>query len=101
MDQLREKTHTILFLQTSSSTSSRVWSDFDTPLETLEALIRTFETKLKEQNGTRDVAYTIAELHAFIDSIDDLGVLVFSPQLAAYRPFEREWVKRSLSMMFS
>ncbi|KAJ3031858.1 UNVERIFIED_CONTAM: hypothetical protein HDU68_011617 [Siphonaria sp. JEL0065] len=97
---LRAKTHTILFLQTTSDTGSRIWSDYETPFETLEALIRTYEIKLKELNPlARDVAYTVADIHNFIDSMEDLGVLIFSPSIQAYVPQEREWVKENERIM--
>ncbi|KAI8853327.1 enhancer of rudimentary [Chytridium lagenaria] len=89
--------HTILFIQKTTSKHTRTWSDFDTAELALNAIISIFEERLKEMNpAQKQINYDISELNKYIDELGDLGVLVYSPKLQAYRPFDKSWIKQQI-----
>lgn len=86
--------HTILLLQRQPSKTSRTFTDHETTELALESILNFYEGKLKELNPTaRDLSYEISDLHAYLDKYTDICALVFDPQLKAYVPRDRQWIK--------
>ncbi len=53
-----------------------------------------YEQKLKmDHPNTRNITYDVSDLFRYIDSLADLSALVFNPQLRAYEPYNKKWVK--------
>ena len=54
-----------------------------------------FEKQLKELNPQlRNITYEINDLQKYIDNFPDISVLVYEPQIQAYKPFSKDWIKR-------
>jgi hypothetical protein len=86
--------HTILLLQRLPNKSSRTFSEHETTELALESILNYYEGKLKELNPTaRDITYEISDLHGYLDKYADICALVFDPQLKAYVPRDRQWIK--------
>jgi hypothetical protein len=58
---------------------------------------RLFETQLKENNpNARNITYDVKDLFLFIDSLPDLGILVFQKNIQTYAPHDKDWIKRKV-----
>ena len=56
-----------------------------------------FEKQLKELNPQlRNITYEINDLQKYIDNFPDISVLVYEPQIQAYKPFSKDWIKRKV-----
>ena len=50
---------------------------------------------LKRLNpNLRNITYDISDLYRYIDNLADLSALVYHPQLNAYIPCNRDWIKQ-------
>eukprot|EP00741_Cyanophora_paradoxa_P004816 tig00000829_g4673.t1 len=86
--------HTILLIQPTSK-ATRTWSDHETVNQAMDSICQMFEGQLKRANpSVRNITYDISELFQYIDSLADLSVLVFNPQLSAYQPHNKDWIKK-------
>eukprot|EP01126_Amoeba_proteus_P032439 TRINITY_DN3163_c0_g1_i1.p1 TRINITY_DN3163_c0_g1~~TRINITY_DN3163_c0_g1_i1.p1 ORF type:complete len:103 (-),score=11.54 TRINITY_DN3163_c0_g1_i1:102-410(-) len=89
--------HTIILIQSRPAPSSRTYHDYNSVPEAMDGLCKIFETNLKQQNPTaRHITYEIKDLWGYIDSLPDLGILVFSPQKQVYEPHPKEWAKEKV-----
>ncbi|KAJ3355947.1 hypothetical protein HDU83_002232 [Entophlyctis luteolus] len=80
-----------------SGLASRTWSDYDNVRMAMNALINTYESKLKQLNPKlSEIEYDLNDLFSFVDSINDIAVLVMSPGINAYFPHGRDWIKQQL-----
>ena len=53
-----------------------------------------YEQKLKmDHPNTRNITYDVSDLFRYIDSLADLSALVYNPQIRAYEPYNKEWIK--------
>jgi hypothetical protein len=56
-----------------------------------------YEQRLKELNPEkRKITYDISDLFAYVDSLTDLTCLVWSSEINAYAPHNKEWIKQSV-----
>ncbi len=68
--------HTIILLQTSPSTQSRTYLDFDTKSKAMDAIVRMYEDRLKEITPmAKNITYDIQDLFRFLDNITDVSAL--------------------------
>jgi hypothetical protein len=42
------------------------------------------------------VTYDVTELFAYIDSLKDIGALIYNVNLKAYEPKSRDWIKQQV-----
>ena len=88
------KGHTILLLQFTSDDTSRSFLDYDDIAKCVDGLCQLYEQKLKVQNRDKqEVTYDVSELFDYLDSLTDLGALVYNINIKAYEPKSREWLK--------
>lgn len=87
--------HTILLVQPTQSKKSRTFDDYETVNAAMDGVCRLFEQKLKERfPNRRNITYDINDLFGFIDELADLSCLVFNPQVRAYSPYGKDWIKK-------
>lgn len=87
--------HTILLIQPQPNKQTRTFMDFETVSQSMDGLCQMFETQLKRLNPQfREVTYDISDLYNWIDALADLSALVFEPQLSAYLPYNKDWIKK-------
>ena len=49
---------------------------------------------MKVQNRDKtEISYDVAELFAYLDSLTDLGAMVYNVNIKAYEPKGRDWLK--------
>ena len=49
---------------------------------------------MKVQNRDKtEISYDVAELFTYLDSLCDLGALVYNVNIKAYEPKSRDWLK--------
>jgi hypothetical protein len=88
--------HTILLLQVTAAAASRTYLEFERPAQAVEGAIGLYEDRLREFNPlARRLKYTVEDLYAFFDGLQDLACLVFDARLKAYVPKPPEWIKQS------
>ena len=88
------KGHTILLLQFTSDETSKTFLDYDDIGKFVDGICQMYEQKLKLQNSDKqEVTYDVAQLFEYLDSLNDLGALVYNVNIKAYEPKGKDWVK--------
>eukprot|EP00347_Sterkiella_histriomuscorum_P015730 403355897 len=88
------KGHTILLLQFTPDDNSRTFLDYDDIYKCVDGLCQLYEQKLKVQNpGKQEVSYDVSELFTYLDTLKDLGCLVYNANIKGYEPKSRDWIK--------
>ena len=89
------KGHTILLLQFTSDETSKTFLDYDDIGKFVDGICQMYEQKLKLQNSDKqEVTYDVAQLFEYLDSLKDLGALVYNVNIKAYEPKGKDWVKQ-------
>ena len=56
-----------------------------------------YEQKLKVQHPEKkDILYDVSKLFEYLDSLADLGALLYNVNIKAYEPKGKEWVKEQI-----
>eukprot|EP00004_Rigifila_ramosa_P003244 TRINITY_DN1344_c0_g1_i2.p1 TRINITY_DN1344_c0_g1~~TRINITY_DN1344_c0_g1_i2.p1 ORF type:complete len:114 (-),score=37.88 TRINITY_DN1344_c0_g1_i2:74-388(-) len=86
--------HTILLVQFTPEMRTRTFLDFETLTMAMDGVLSLFEQKLRQLNPhIQQITYDLTQLHQYIDSLTDISALVYEPQINAYIPYNREWIK--------
>ena len=76
---------------------TRSWDDHNNLAAALNAFIAIYEKQLKALNpGMATLTYSAADLHAYIDELTDLSVLVLDPQTKQYAPHGKDFIKNAI-----
>ena len=79
------------------SQATRSWDDHANIASALNAFISIYEKQLKALNpNLKTLTYSAADLHAYIDELSDLSVLVLDPQTKQYAPHGKEYIKNAI-----
>ena len=77
--------------------ASRSWDDHANLALALNAFVSTYEKQLKALNPSlKTLTYSAADLHAYIDELTDLSILVLDPQTKQYAPHGKEYIKNAI-----
>eukprot|EP01029_Cantina_marsupialis_P015795 TRINITY_DN3474_c0_g1_i1.p1 TRINITY_DN3474_c0_g1~~TRINITY_DN3474_c0_g1_i1.p1 ORF type:complete len:102 (+),score=26.30 TRINITY_DN3474_c0_g1_i1:61-366(+) len=86
------KNHTIVLYEESGG--NRTYFEKPSSDQALEEIIKMFETRLKKTHPDYDeITYEIKHLFEFIDTVGDMGFLVFDGRKQAYVPCGKDGVK--------
>eukprot|EP01137_Pigoraptor_chileana_P005967 Opistho-2@49765 len=92
--------HTIVLVQPTRLLTSRTFSDYETVSQAMEGIVHMYEAHLKDvYPNRRNITYDISELFQYIDKLADLSCLVFTPNINAYAPFNKDWIKDKIVTM--
>ena len=94
----QNKGHTLLLLQFTNDLSSKTFLDYDDIGKCVDGVCQLYEQYLKIKNPGQqeDVTYDASELFAYIDSLKDVGCLIYNFNLKAYEPKSRDWLKQQV-----
>ena len=93
-DTQHNQGHTILLIQFTSDETSKTFLDYDSIGMCVEGVCQLYEQRLKLQNSDKaEVTYDVAELFSYLDSLRDVGVLLYDLKIEAYLPRSRDWLK--------
>ena len=68
--------------------------DFSNVKLCVDGLCNLYEQKLKVQNPDKqEILYDVSKLFDYIDSLRDLGALLYNANIKAYEPKGKEWMK--------
>ena len=91
-----KKSHTIILVQFTNDFSSRTFMDFPTTASSLDALVKMYETRLKELNPRQsNITYDINHLYQYLDSLEDIRCLTLGTD-SKYLPHDRAWIKEHI-----
>ena len=93
--------HTVVLLQFTPDDNSRTYLDFETINEALDGIIQIFEQKLKqvaEQSSNNNITYSLADLIAYLDKLNDCCCLTYNDGQKVYIPHGRDWIKSKIYM---
>lgn len=77
--------------------ATRSWDDHANLASALNAFVSIYEKQLKALNpALKTLTYSAADLHAYIDELTDLSVLVLDPQTKQYAPHGKEYIKNAI-----
>ena len=77
--------------------TSKTFLDYDDISKCVDGLCQLYEQKLKVQNpGKPEVTYDCDDLFTYMDSLRDLGALVYNVNIKAYEPKSRDWLKNQV-----
>jgi len=97
MTDNKDARHTIVLAQFGNSAASKQFSDFDSVGDAMDGICQMYEFRLKQENpNQRKIKYDITDLYSYIDQLPDLSCLVFNPNIAAYLPYNKKWIKDSV-----
>lgn len=97
MSAQQNKGHTILLIQFTSDDTSKTFLDYDDISKCVDGVCQLYEQRLKLQNSDKtEVTYDVAELFTYLDSLKDIGTLVYNVNIKAYEPKSRDWLKQQL-----
>jgi len=89
--------HTLILVQYTPAYETRGYMDFPSLGAAMDALVKMYETKLKELNPSiKHITYDISDLLKFLDSLTDLVALVCDNSVGKYEPHDRSWVKERI-----
>ncbi len=94
--------HSLLLVQFTQSEDSRTYLDFDKIENGCESLLRIYESvmikkkKEEEHNDEGKLEYELSDFLKFLDSLYDLGALVYSDKATGYMAHGREWMKAKI-----
>jgi hypothetical protein len=61
----------------------------------VDGICQVFEAKLKQNSNQRNITYSVSDLYKWIDTeLSDISALVFEPNISAYVPHDKEWIKK-------
>lgn len=88
------KGHVILLVQFSPDDNSRTFLDYENLKLCVDGLCNLYEQNLKAQNPEQEeIKYDVAQLFEYIDSLTDMGAMLYNVNIKAYEPKGKEWVK--------
>ena len=94
---LSNKGHTILLLQFTGDETSKTFIDYEDIARCVDGVCQLYEQRLRLQNTDKhEVTYDVHELFLYLDSLKDLGALVYNANIKAYEPKSREWIKQQV-----
>ena len=83
-----------MLIQFTADDNSRTFLDYDNIKSCADGLCNLYESKLKVQNPDKDeVLYNANDLFDYIDSLIDLGAMIYNVNIKAYEPKGKEWIK--------
>jgi len=89
--------HTLILVQYTPAYETRGYMDFASVPIAMDALVKMYETKLKELNPSmKHIQYDIADLLKFLDTLTDLVALVCDNAVGKYDPRDRNWIKERI-----
>jgi hypothetical protein len=94
--------HTLMLVQFSQSEDSRTYLDFDKIEDGCESLCRIYESvqinkkKAEDKDGEGKFEYELCDFLKFLDSLYDLGAMVYSDKGPGYMAHGREWIKAKI-----
>lgn len=89
--------HTLLLQQPTSGAGSRTWSDYPSQVDAVEAFVTQYEAALRKLNpAAKQLTYSVADLHKYVDSMHDLSMMIADPQTKQYAPKGKAFLKQQL-----
>jgi len=89
--------HTIVLVQYVPSFTSRSFMDFPAQNQAMDAIIKMYESKLKELNPSQqNIEYDVSHLYQYLDSLHDICAMVLDPASNKYEPHDKEWIKSKI-----
>ena len=96
-EAIANKGHTILLLQFTADETSKTFIDYDDIGKAVDGVCQLYEQRLRLQNSDKnEISYDVHQLFAYLDSLKDLGALVYNVNIKAYEPKSREWLKQQV-----
>ena len=93
----QNRSHTILLLQFLPDETSKTFIDYDDIGRCVDGVCQLYEQRLRLQNTEkREVTYDVHQLFLYLDSLKDLGALVYNVNIKAYEPKSRDWIKQQV-----
>lgn len=89
--------HTILLSQSNNNPSSKIWWNYASLSQAVEGVITMFEQELEASSpGNSEIDYDIKDLYAYVDKLEDLGVMMLDPETQAYNAKSKKWIKEQI-----
>jgi hypothetical protein len=94
--------HTLLLQQQTAAAGSRTWNDYASTAGAVDAFVTSYEAALRKLNpAAKQLTYSVADLHLYIDNMHDLSMLVADPQTKQYAPKGKAFLKAELMKRLS
>jgi hypothetical protein len=63
----------------------------------MDGVCQFLESKLKQNKKQSKNTYSVSDLYKWIDSeLTDISGLVYEPNISAYIPHDKEWIKKRI-----
>uniref|UniRef100_A0A7S0SX96 Enhancer of rudimentary homolog n=1 Tax=Mantoniella antarctica TaxID=81844 RepID=A0A7S0SX96_9CHLO len=92
---MADKKHTIVLVQPTQNRQSRTFFEHETISAAMNGVCNMFEARLKElYPKIKNITYDVEDLYNYIDALADCSALVYMPEIGAYVPHNRMWIKQ-------
>lgn len=89
--------HTILLSQSNNNPSSKIWYNYGSLSQAIEGVITMFERELEASSpANSEIDYDIKDLFAYVDKLEDLGVMMLDPDKQVYSGKTKKWIKEQI-----
>lgn len=89
--------HTILLLQWDQFAESRIFMQFETPVDCINSICRIYEESMQLRNADEEIVQIdMLEMYNFLDGLNDIVCLVHSKESNTYEPHTKNWIKEQL-----
>ncbi|XP_060648351.1 protein enhancer of rudimentary-like [Drosophila nasuta] len=89
--------HTILLVQPAKHVTSRTFCDYESLRECIDGICKIYEEHLKQLKPYYSIiTYDIRELFDFLDTLADIGCLVYDKRSNSYVPRNKVWIKEHI-----
>ena len=85
-----------MLVQYSDRTNGKTYSEHDTLSRAMDDICQMYEQVIKMDGGRSQVKYTVEDLWAFVDRLEDIACLIYDAKAGEYRPHNREWIKNQV-----
>ncbi len=87
----------VLTQRDKNKISTRSWDDYASVGAAMDAIVSSYEGKLKELNPTMTkLSYTVQDVYVYLDSFADISALVYQPKTQQYQPRAKDFIKQSI-----
>ena len=86
-----------MLIQFTEDDNSRTFLDFENLKDCVDGICNLYENKLKVQDpNEEEIKYDASQLFDYLESLTDLGAMIYNVNIKAYEPKGKDWVKEQI-----
>eukprot|EP00826_Nyctotherus_ovalis_P026358 TRINITY_DN2059_c0_g2_i5.p1 TRINITY_DN2059_c0_g2~~TRINITY_DN2059_c0_g2_i5.p1 ORF type:complete len:134 (+),score=34.23 TRINITY_DN2059_c0_g2_i5:189-590(+) len=91
---LMDRGISIILLKLQSNDNTRIYLEYQTPREAIEATSQFYEKLLRAKNGEdAALSYSVGDFFNFLDNLAELVLLIYDETVKVFRPHGKDFIK--------